>query len=359
MYINEITTETLKEYKSTEKFPITCTYCNSTFDRLVNSIRINLKEGRTSAYCSPACGMRHKRDIEGKSKIQVECAECKSPVMKYPKEIEDSTNVFCCRSCSAKFTNRLRSPESRKKQGETLKETIKNFSPEKQLYWQDNILSLTRYGEDNPKWKGGKDRPKKPKQKNNVSKIIPSNKCVICSADSQRRKTCSIECLTILKKNIVRKRTKITTCHICNSSFEYEKHRPKTCSPECYTINHSRNGTNSLRKRRLRGEDFTFRNPSSLEAIFIKFLDDKKVKNYTEVYVRNPKGTFYRLDFIIPHKKLIVEVDGKQHTKPKQKAHDVIRDQHMLERGWRTIRINHIDIHKPEVLEEIYERELK
>ena len=47
----------------------------------------------------------------------------------------------------------------------------------------------------------------------------------------------------------------------------------------------------------------------------------------------------YVLDFVCHDKKVVVELDGSQHHTPEHKEHDAIRDAHLLERGYRTIRI--------------------
>src|ERR1051326_2586283 len=44
------------------------------------------------------------------------------------------------------------------------------------------------------------------------------------------------------------------------------------------------------------------------------------------------------LDIYFPNLKLAIEVDGTQHSEPKKRQHDAIRDQHLRDRGievWR------------------------
>ena len=59
-------------------------------------------------------------------------------------------------------------------------------------------------------------------------------------------------------------------------------------------------------------------NPSWLEKIMIQFLDDRHVKYHSQrvFYIRDNKDKikyYYIVDFYIPDKNLIVEVDGKFH----------------------------------------------
>jgi very-short-patch-repair endonuclease len=61
--------------------------------------------------------------------------------------------------------------------------------------------------------------------------------------------------------------------------------------------------------------------------------------------VKSPLGC-YIADFLCEEKKLIIEIDGSQHFEPKGRRNDEIRDDYLRKLGYRTIRIDNLDILK-------------
>jgi very-short-patch-repair endonuclease len=54
----------------------------------------------------------------------------------------------------------------------------------------------------------------------------------------------------------------------------------------------------------------------------------------------------YIADFLCEEKKLIIEVDGSQHFEPKGRRSDEIRDDYLRKLGYRTIRVDNLDVLK-------------
>ncbi len=52
----------------------------------------------------------------------------------------------------------------------------------------------------------------------------------------------------------------------------------------------------------------------------------------------------YVLDFVEPHKGLVIELDGGQHDEPEQHAHDLRRDRFLASQGYRTLRFRNLDV---------------
>lgn len=230
------------------------------------------------------------------------CVQCQKLISNKQK--------FCSSSCSAKYNNSKRSVVTFNKQRQTLLKTIENMSL---------IDRATKYS--GGKLSGDLHPRRKMMIANNQPVCVKSYKCKVCDNPTAGRKTCSDKCLKIHQRNL---------------------------------------GTANLRKRRLAGENFSFRRQSNLEKTFEKFIKSKRIRFLKEVYARKEikKGTYYRLDFVFPSKRMIVEIDGKHHESPNQLKHDVVRDFLMLERGWNTLRINYYEVNKIEILEQIFQKYL-
>lgn len=340
-----------------EKNPKLCLHCNSI---------IPFEKQRKNNYCDAECRNKFVRDRNDKIVADyytdpIRCMVCNEAV----NFTNRKDGKYCSSSCAAKVNNTQRTDEQK---------ASKNAK-----------ISKVLAGKESPH--KGKESPKKGKRYKQPS----LNSCVICNNTIYgRRKTCSNECLTILRSILIKNDRKFNckacgkecinrlTCDTkCNNKLKSQRiknrfpkqpsqkckicgkpsGKKKTCGPECYKINHQRHGTNNLRKRRQSGEDFSFRRVSKLELQFIKEIEElgytPGIDGYfTEVYAKNPDTItgYYRLDFVFPRKRLIVEIDGKQHDAPKQKAHDAIRDSHMADRGWTTLRINYYELNKPDLL---------
>ncbi len=52
----------------------------------------------------------------------------------------------------------------------------------------------------------------------------------------------------------------------------------------------------------------------------------------------------YILDFYIPSKKIVIEVDGIQHTFPKEEKQDAERDKYLESRGCKVLRYKNTDV---------------
>lgn len=82
------------------------------------------------------------------------------------------------------------------------------------------------------------------------------------------------------------------------------------------------------------------------ELKFKKLLDDKKIEYYFQKIIRLPKGGFYVVDFYIPLKNLIIEIDGPYHQVTRQKFEDDIRTQNLKNMGFKIKRITNEEVNE-------------
>jgi len=121
--------------------------------------------------------------------------------------------------------------------------------------------------------------------------------------------------------------TKIKQCVICN---KFHPNPGKTCSAECRCkllsngmIERIKTNKRSNYRRDKKSylersfEDWLVKNNISL-----KYEDEYTIKNHIT-------KKWYFVDFYFPEINLIVELDGKQHEKPKHKEKDKIRDEYI------------------------------
>lgn len=86
--------------------------------------------------------------------------------------------------------------------------------------------------------------------------------------------------------------------------------------------------------------------PSYPEKFFMKVIEnefiDKKYKTEFNVGI-------YSIDFAWEDKKLAIEIDGDQHQRFEEvKLRDIRKDKHLIDNGWKILRIKWIDIfHDP------------
>ena len=68
----------------------------------------------------------------------------------------------------------------------------------------------------------------------------------------------------------------------------------------------------------------------------------------------------YVLDFVCHNQRVVVELDGSQHSAPEHERRDVVRDKLLLSKGYRTIRIANYRVRdNPEYLAEIISQQLR
>jgi hypothetical protein len=96
----------LDSKRNQDPVPLECLQCGKTHYRTKNEVRRILKGTSCSknrgCYCSHEC--KHKASRTIKSKYT--CKQCGCDVYRYPSDILKTGNVFCSRSCSAKYRNR-------------------------------------------------------------------------------------------------------------------------------------------------------------------------------------------------------------------------------------------------------------
>lgn len=130
------------------------------------------------------------------------------------------------------------------------------------------------------------------------------------------------------KNNPYPKYSKISFCCVCNTVIQNKI--VKTCSPKCKSVLLSTNMTERIKQNRR--SNYRRDKRSYLEESFETWLLDNNIslKYETEYTIRNHiTQQWYFVDFYFPEINLIVELDGKQHEKPKHKESDKLRDEYI------------------------------
>ena len=122
--------------------------------------------------------------------------------------------------------------------------------------------------------------------------------------------------------------SKISFCCVCNSVIQNKI--VKTCSPKCKSVLLSNNMIDRIKQNRR--SNYRRDKRSYLEESFEIWLLDNNIslKYETEYTIKNHiTQKWYFVDFYFPKINLIVELDGKQHEKPKHKEADKLRDEYI------------------------------
>jgi len=124
------------------------------------------------------------------------------------------------------------------------------------------------------------------------------------------------------------KYSKVSFCFICNSVIKHKI--VKTCSSGCKSKLLSLSMSDRIKKNRR--SNYRRDKRSYLEESFESWILDNNIslKYETEYTIHNHiTQKWYFVDFYFPDIKLIVELDGKQHEKPKHKEADRLRDEYI------------------------------
>jgi len=102
-----------------------CEQCNSLFYRVKHDLQTAIRRKEPISFCSPKCYGLYRN-----TKTTVKCLWCKSEVVRIPT----TKNVFCSRSCSAKYNNTHKTFGTRRSKLERfLEEQIKLSYPNLEL----------------------------------------------------------------------------------------------------------------------------------------------------------------------------------------------------------------------------------
>jgi very-short-patch-repair endonuclease len=110
-------------------------------------------------------------------------------------------------------------------------------------------------------------------------------------------------------------------------------------------------------------------NATSLEKLMHKYLTDNNYEYLTQhtfYNCRGKRGSLFRFDFYIPHKNIIIEVDGLQHTQVVKKygsewfdviqQRDIIKTRYCKDSNIKMIRICAKDIRNTNLIKQLFER---
>ena len=122
--------------------------------------------------------------------------------------------------------------------------------------------------------------------------------------------------------------SKVSFCCVCDSVIRNKI--VKTCSPKCKSTLLSTSMLERITKNRR--SNYRRDKKSYLELSFENWLltNNISLKYETEYTIKNHiTQKWYFVDFYFPEINLIVELDGKQHEKPKHKEADKLRDEYI------------------------------
>ena len=316
------------KYKSTDKIPIVCPYCNRSHEVLKGKIQKRFKKNpSTLIFCSSSCSFKYKNPWPEKN-----CATCGKVFSRKPSELKVSN--FCSSSCAATFNNkkRVRTKESLKKTSESLKDYYRSNFPSK-----DFDIRLLR-------------------------------KCPCCSTDFVQQKGNQTYCSAACRKSTNRKKPKERhSKRVLKTCIKFQKckgcdgwallvsslrKQSKYCSPVCSKRSHSRQQSERLSKPENR-TNLGRGKKSYLEKSFEEWLTSFDIPFEAEVKIYNTElNKNYFVDFLFKDLNLVVELDGTQHEKTKEQ--DAIRDDYIQRViGYKVLRIKHKEYVKKSRYEEI------
>lgn len=139
-------------------------------------------------------------------------------------------------------------------------------------------------------------------------------------------------------------------CGGCRKSFVTEKRVAKTCSAACaksmalakLDLEKAReNGRRSVAEQMAAGKW----KPWGVQNKDVRSNPEKYMEGLLRgagllSYVFQHQVSCYSIDFAFPDLRIALEVDGKQHQAPRQKAHDKKRDDFLERLGWSVFRVD-------------------
>jgi very-short-patch-repair endonuclease len=153
--------------------------------------------------------------------------------------------------------------------------------------------------------------------------------------------------------------TKICSC--CKKEYQTRKTKQIYCSRLCAR---KMNGTSLESREKIRQKQLQHvkdgthkgwklrsnKTPSYPEQYFIDLLNNENIGGWEREY---KCGSFF-IDFAFLDKKIAVEIDGKQHNYKDRKERDIIKNDFLIEDGWKIIRIKWFNPVNNENKEKLY-----
>lgn len=101
---------------------------------------------------------------------------------------------------------------------------------------------------------------------------------------------------------------------------------------------------NSLQNFLIEKADYMACHRTCSETKMELYLIKENINFTTQYPIITPNGKGYIVDFFIPNKNIIIEVDGDYHNTPKQKIYDKLKDEELTKMGYSIIRINNMEV---------------
>lgn len=115
-----ISTDQLLSFKSTEKIPLQCDFCQQNFTRMQKYIKSDLKlYGTIKHFCCHTCSTE-SRNVKQK----VQCKQCGISFLKKLNQLKKYPNSFCSQSCASTYNNTHKTHGCRKSKFELYLEQI-------------------------------------------------------------------------------------------------------------------------------------------------------------------------------------------------------------------------------------------
>lgn len=139
----------------------------------------------------------------------------------------------------------------------------------------------------------------------------------------------------------------VRTCAVCEVQFHSPKRRTRTCGHQCKLVLRERSCDHAARRengrrtiQRLMAENrwkgWNGRgDPSYPETYVASLLEQHGIDGY----LREHKVGRFSIDFAFPDAGIALEVDGKQHDYPANRARDARRDKFLESQGWMVVRM--------------------
>lgn len=243
-------------------------------------------------------------------------------------------NKFCSSRCAATYNNSLRKESGWKRSDESKQKTRNSLI----LYHDNGGLIATKL--------------KRCKRCGTDYKSNSKNKRLCDACSDYRKSVAQLNKDKKMKPNFCK--IEFKQCEVCQRTISHtQSKRPKTCGRECHLKLLSKLSTERLKDPSFRTGRYGRHKKSYMETSFMEWLNKHGVKYEDEKHFYNFEiNKHYFTDFYFEQLNLVIELDGNQHNKTKEK--DLIRDEFLTRiHGLTVVRITHDEYKKKTRIEEI------
>lgn len=129
------------------------------------------------------------------------------------------------------------------------------------------------------------------------------------------------------------------SCPNCKNEFVIKKRHQKFCSRVCaFNFDRSNRSKKGAQNRLENGTHNGWKNRLNKEASYPELFWMNVLKNNNLEFEHNYKINRYWGDFVFVGKKIVLEIDGKQHEYVDRKKSDIRKDKILGKLGWKIFR---------------------